>query len=472
MSFKEEFVDLICSVASADSQLKLSEYYGDLNNAFDMEIYDARGLENRLAELIRPLVEERIKKNTKRNKVRNLHIISSPYVTGGHTRLCERLAKMESNVPDVMVSRAGENDMDAIKRLVTYFEYSIVISAKGSMVDRVVKIIEGLQGYKNIVLHIHPNDICVVIAINILKRVKELDVYFVNHADHCFSYGESIIDIKLYLSYRGYLVNKLRGPCSYKESFIGIPIDLPTKKLNFKECCTSYIMAGSSYKMKPSRFGSSPKIVEYVLRGNKKSTFTVIGPNLVANIWWWKVKLMYWQRLTIYEELPYDRYLDVVQSADACVDSSPLIGGTAFVELALTGLRPYGVHSGIGGYSPLDIIKSKTLDGMFDQRPSTDLLQKIEEIHAVDNVKRRYLNAFSGRYTDIPKYMTSDINDMALFRCREKYMFSLLYFWFLFMLDWRSRKKLFLIGLKYYSKRSFFVLFFTQFLSVFSKPIF
>lgn len=447
MSFNKDLIEIIHSCVDRESKLKLLEFLGGINSLFDMGLYETTSLERSLVDDYMPdipacpLVPENEMKNT------SLHVITTPYLTGGHTRLCERLAGMELVKPDVLITRALQENVDAIDRLKSYFECTYCIDIK-IMQERIKKYIEILKYYKNIVLHIHQNDICIVIAIGVLKKLCNIHVLFVNHADHCFSFGDSVIDVKLQVSARGYLLDEKRKNKKYVSSFIGIPVDISIEQLTFHDSPTHFVMAGSAWKMKPSKYGSSPAIVDRILTENKQNQFVVIGPGMVSDFWWWKVYFKHRKRLKIYKTLPYQQYLNVIREAEACVDTSPVIGGTAFVEMCLQGLKPFGVYSGIGGYTPLDVVKSKTVDGILKQNIPENILESIVFVHGHENVQKRYLDAYSGCYHRVPEVLSESVNDMMVLRKGKKLDYSWALIKLLVLVKGNVRYPLMILALK------------------------
>ncbi|PKG37970.1 hypothetical protein [Psychromonas sp. Urea-02u-13] len=450
MSFNQDLIEIIQSCNDLESKLNLSEFFGGINGACDMGLFEAADLERSLVDdfMVGLPAWRSVQESDKKKK--SLHMISTPYLTGGHTRLCERLASMEVVKPDVLITRASQANVDAIDRLQAYFEHSYSIETK-VMLERIKQYIEIFKYYKNIVLHIHQNDICIVIAIGVLRKLANIRVLFVNHADHCFSFGDSVIDVKLQISARGYLVDEERKNKKYVNSFIGIPVDIKVEKLAFNEFPVNFVMAGAAWKMKPNKFGSAPAIVEHILASNEQLQFVVIGPRLLSDFWWWKVYLKFGKRLKIYKVLPYQQYSDVVKEADACVDTSPVIGGTAFVEMCLQGLKPFGVDSCLGGYTPLDLVKSQYVDGILKQNIPDNILELIVSVHGFENVKQRYLDVYSGCYHDIPKVLLENNNDIMFFRRRQKINYSLSLLELLTLLKGNVRTRLLIFSLKNFS---------------------
>ena len=175
-------------------------------------------------------------------------------------------------------------------------------------------------------------------------------------------------------------------------------------------------MAGSSFKMRPTIAGSSPKIVDYILTNVSSSSFTIIGTERF-DYWWWWLKLKYGRRLQFYKSMSYDQYLDQINNSDTCVDTSPVIGGTAFVEMYLLGLNPIGVNSGICGYSPIDQVKCGEVVQLNFENSDVNykkIFFEIQNVHSLLSVEARYLAALEGRYTELPESLTINRNNLDI----------------------------------------------------------
>ncbi|HIF9399493.1 TPA: hypothetical protein ACX6RT_003441 [Photobacterium damselae] len=340
-----------------------------------------------------------------------LHVMSEVYLSGGHTRLCERLAKMDILCPDLLITR--DSNRSAISRISNYFD-NVFITELEEIEDRISYFISVISNYKRIIMHIHPDDIEFVIALGRVKyeNVSNLDIYFVNHSDHVFSFGKSLPKVVYQISSRGYEIQKLNNETCYYSSFLGIPLDFKVKPFIEVES-KNHIMVGSSYKMKPNHKYSAPKIVDFILSNDKQNIFYVVGARK-SDYWWWLIKFKYRHRLIILPSLTYDEYLSVVKLCDTCIDSVPVIGGTAFVEMYLNGLKPKGVFTGICGYTPLDLVKVKSNEELINNNYNDfdTLYSEVVNVHDFINVKNRYQDAMSGIYHELPLSLNLYKNDL------------------------------------------------------------
>ena len=130
-----------------------------------------------------------------------VHVFTTTYTTGGHTRFLENLVNIDDNYTHhLLVTNQGETPART-----SLFES---IKAKGGKIhfikgdhldEQVHEIHEFIsENASNIVLHIHQYDSLPSIALNAFKG--EIDIHFFNHADHSFSFGcdvsNSVINIR------------------------------------------------------------------------------------------------------------------------------------------------------------------------------------------------------------------------------------------------------------------------------------
>lgn len=140
-----------------------------------------------------------------------LFVVSEPFMTGGHTRLMERLAEGLLDKPNLLVTRSARPDI--LQRLGNYFNAIVIINADEAIKRKVVAIAQQIVAYQQVVLNIHPDDIVTVIACGLAKKIftRHQILFFVNHADHVFNYGASIADYWFQISAYGAKIDRLRG---------------------------------------------------------------------------------------------------------------------------------------------------------------------------------------------------------------------------------------------------------------------
>lgn len=385
----------ILSEADINQALDTARQYGSLLWFADIGIYDAPTIEDNLIERCVKLFQNYVI-DTCDYSAPVVHVISEPLLTGGHTRLMEKLAGMHDDSVDLIISRGAS--MRAEQRVRNFFSKTSKVSSVRPL-DIVIELVEFFYSYKKIILHIHPDDIFTVVACGVVKRLYDKEVFFVNHADHVFSYGTSVADYYFELSSYGRRLD-LKKTILGKKSFLGIPVKVSEAPgdLNFKpnkDQQLLFISAGSDVKYKPNKGVGIFELVSSILEVYRSSKFLVIGSNLKTSFWWWSLKLKYGGRLEIRSHLEFDEYNKAVAKADYYVDSHPIPGGTAFAEQYLSGRRCVGLVSPIQGYSPADKLKRSSVDEVMtcinDYRHSESIFEEILAVNGIENVKRRYL---------------------------------------------------------------------------------
>lgn len=355
-----------------------------------------------------------------------LFVITEPYSTGGHTRLMENLALMIDESKELIVTKSMK--VEVKKRLNSFFPKIIECyrDINEDSVSYINKLINYFIKYDFIILTIHPEDIYSVIACGIAKRIKKsIKVYFVNHADHSFTYGTSVADFWFEISLYGKIIDDLKN-IKGKRSFLGIPINKPdeffSKDINYLSLSNAinFMTAASSIKYKPSNGNSIFPLLISLLKFNGNLSVSVIGVNLFRNYWWWFCKLRFFNRLKLYKSLPYEDYIKITEKADCYIDSYPLPGGTAFVEQFLNGIPCIGLKSSFSGYTPLEKVKKNTVlevIEMIKNPPKKDEIEKIQnqifEIHGFSQVKNRFISTIE-KGSLFNNTMTSSIENQEL----------------------------------------------------------
>ncbi|AZE77569.1 hypothetical protein [Pseudomonas synxantha] len=384
--------DLVIAQKDINKSIELAELYGMILWSVDKGVYDEPELEDVLTARSMSVISCGDAHLPSKDCA---HLISEPYLIGGHTRLMEQLSTMHVEKPDLLITR--QSDKKAIERTKRFFDECMVVQSDTAL-QKIVEIIERLKLYRRIVLHIHPNDITSVIACNILKRITGAKVYFVNHADHVFTYGSSVADVYFELSTFG-RYRDARKRIAGRKSFLGIPLTsrLISKKhrLPAKTDTLSFFSAASPFKFKPVKNYDLRPAIDRILSEFKNATFWVVGANPYTNTWWWSLKFRYWRRFKIVSSVPYDSYLKLLERADFYVDSFPAPGGTAFAEQLISGRRCVGLKGPIHGYSPADNLKDETVDDLIASILQRDndqsVIDAVYVVNGYDAVKVRYL---------------------------------------------------------------------------------
>lgn len=389
--------------AAPGPALAQAQVYGALLWAVDLDIYEAAALERHLVAQCTSLVTVPVASGTSRGC---LHVVSEPYLQGGHTRLMERLAHMHEGPVDLLVTRSAKPQV--LERLNGYFAH-IEVARGDDPCARLQSIVDTLAQYDKVVLHIHPDDILTTVACGVLKQQlgAAVTVYFVNHADHVFSFGASVADVYFEISAYGHHLDKKKH-LSCQKSFLAIPIETSGAKVPDAAPTHERIKvfsAASAAKYKPHGGLDMRPSITAILDRFPNAECWIIGANPLTNTWWWTVKLRYPTRFFIRRHLPYKDYLAFAEKADFYLDSYPIPGGTAFAEQLLKGRRCVGLVAPIQGYSPADSLKVASVDQLLASidhpRPSAQVVEAVQRVNSVEAVKARYLACIErGEYSE------------------------------------------------------------------------
>jgi hypothetical protein len=336
-----------------------------------------------------------------------LFVATELYLTGGHTRLLENLSTFIGfTTVDLFVK--DKVDTEIFKRESVYFSNILTLDDIGeSQAEKILKMVSVFIRYEHIFLNLHPNDIVTVVACALAKKInKSMKVYFVNHADHVFSYGVAIADVWYEISLYGIKLDECRELTADK-SFLGIPV----KTANYKSVNQNFVngdlilTAASNCKYKPTANGSLIPLLDLLLSSYPNSKCQVIGVDKYRAYWWWYLKLKYTNRLILSYSLPYEEYLKAAGKAVLYIDSHPFPGGTAFVEQFLNGKICTGLISPYQGYTPLEKTKKSNLAEVvtdlevIDLESYNRLVKDVIVVHSHEQVKDRFVKSLFNQYT-------------------------------------------------------------------------
>ncbi|MCF1439850.1 MAG: hypothetical protein LPD71_14250, partial [Shewanella sp.] len=301
----------------------------------DIGIYSLRQLECALTLKVAQQLSLQPGEDTRHETVacEVLFLATEMYLSGGHSRLAENLSSYIDNHADLLVTRGLSPEVAAREQ--NHFRQLFSITRhKRDRITEIRQIVQRLLGYRQIIVNIHPSDIVSTIACALAKQLQpELEIFYVNHADHVFNFGVSTADVWFEVSLYGHHLDSRRELTSQK-SFLGIPVkvnDVDISKLNFQDG-DLMMTAGAMFKYKPVDGYSLMPLLDALLKQYRSSRCQVIGVDPWHDWWWWPLKLKYPSRLILCGTLPYADYLAVTGKAKLYIDSQPLTGGTAFVE--------------------------------------------------------------------------------------------------------------------------------------------
>lgn len=390
----------ICNASNMEEAIELASYYGSFAAVNYLPIYDGGKLElDFLARFSRNLPEPEHFPTQD-----SIHVISSAYPFGGHTRLMERLAEMHENAPDLLItckSYVDYKSSNGNKIFNAIFDFS-----SASLTEKLEKSILLLSMYTNVVLHIHPNDFVSALAVRVARKNGLTNAFFVNHADHMFSFGRSAANRVLEVSAFGEALGKIRCP-GLISSFIGIPIPIKFNKDSFDFNPANrwnILISGSSWKLKPNLGYSLQSILKNLLIRNSQVDVTVVGVRPIRDYWWWLLKFLFLKRIELRVSVSFEKYSEILSTHSFVLDSFPVTGGTAFPEAVLSGKIAIGIKGPVVGYSSIDCLRVNdacAIDSIITnphlyKMSLMKAMKDMESIHGIIQVKRRYISILAG----------------------------------------------------------------------------
>lgn len=380
MNFESKFLEFVArvkrvglSALEIDDVIAWGGVYARVLSHNHSSLFRDDDFENCVIEKYQKIKSNGLQKN---ELTKELHVITEPFSSGGHTRLMEKMVLYRGNA-DVVVVRPYQTDRAKLR-----LPEGVNVFSRVEGYD-LPGLIDVVSAYKTVYLHIHPDDLLGAAAVGVAKTIANSFVVFVNHADHIFSFGFASADVVAEVSFFGYRLSKeRRGVIS---SFIGIPVDIdgirdlkpphPKEKLMI-------LSAGRSLKFKPTRKLSFQSVIANVLTNVPNSIVTVVGPNLLRDWWWWWLKLRFINRLHIVGVMPYSEYLCVIDKTDVYLDSYPMTGGTALPEVRSKNIPVTGLLTGSSGYTPFDLTKFDRVEGLVDALNSLRLCGASDIVYA------------------------------------------------------------------------------------------
>jgi hypothetical protein len=294
-----------------------------------------------------------------------LHVISTAYRVGGHTRLLALLVRAQQRAgrsAAVAITRARP---EVLREVLDHPDVP-VHEVSGNHARRVAALVSLGRQAQNIVLHIHPDDLAVALAARRLASEGRC-VLFVNHADHVFSYGPGAANACLEVSGFGWRLTAARRAVR-AQHFLGIPVTETAEPAAFRAVSGRprgpVLSMGSAGKYHPAGGYDFPAFVSELM-DRTDAEMEIVGPTAKDGCWA-SVLARHGHRLRLLGTLPFPEASARLAAAIAYVDSFPMTGGTAFPQALLSGKSVFGPSAHTGGYSLADALRYPSVSEMTD----------------------------------------------------------------------------------------------------------
>lgn len=357
-----EIRSLAVSAAEANSALEFARIYGYLLRINECGIYEDDELEVALGRKFSDTIMAAAKAGDEPAAIEWLHVISDAYAFGGHTRLLECwLESRRGERATVLVTTSAFAEFGG--RLPAGVE---LVAAHGNQVDRAAAVLRHGRKAKTVVLHISPEDVGAALASR-LVRDGGTPVLYVNHSDHCFSFGANGASSLLEVSVFGQMISA-KSRKFQRQQMLGIPLKLPSS-INAATPLSlprirSVVSAGTWLKYEPIGDLNFPRFLNALLK-RVPANVTLVGPS-GTEPWWSELEPDIRPHIAFIGLLPHDALQAVIRNASCYVDSFPVTGGTLFSEALALGVPVFGPVVAVTGYSLADALRSSSIEGLVD----------------------------------------------------------------------------------------------------------
>ncbi len=276
-----------------------------------------------------------------------LHLISTAYMIGGHTRLVERL---------IVNASAGNEDQHSIilidqgKQPFPSWLSDAAESSGGTLIKLPVELSlverarvvrrSALEWADGVVLHVHPNDTVASVA---FAPSGGPPVVYVNHADHVFWLGSGCPDIVADIRPEGRdLTISRRG--DLQSMIVPIPLELPgpvvpaaeaRRFLGIAANAVVLLTIASGYKFAPYRELDFPANAAKILQNHTDAILLVVGPEATDPHWQNALELTGGRIRLLGIQAEIEQYY---AAADICLESFPIGSLTSTLDAMLRGV--------------------------------------------------------------------------------------------------------------------------------------
>lgn len=355
--------DLFYNEENFEKAYNIGKIYGNLMWQNFCGLYQDNDIESLL-------IDKYMKNNSiyKLNKIqidKELHVISEPLATGGHTRLLEKI-----------ISKSGSSDILIINKInYNKINLSLNVSGRHKIIYKkntefsIKEIVNIMSRYGKLFLYINPDDLKTSISVGIIKKCyHDIKVIFINHADHCFSFGLYKPDIVAEISIYGKILSNKKRKVNSR--FIGLPIsNNVVKEIPKIRQKNEYLIvsAASGYKFSPTEDYSFQNMIDELLTRYDNIKIIILGPDIHKYKYWENTIKKNKNRIKVIKKVSYKEYKKIMNSIDLYIDSLPITGGTTLPEIRFKGIPVTGILSPSKGYTPFDATRFRTSDELIFQ---------------------------------------------------------------------------------------------------------
>ncbi len=277
-----------------------------------------------------------------------LHILSKALQGGGHTRVVERWISYspESELHSVLITRGGQ-PTQRLKTEVQRRNGEIIVQGRGiPLFQRARQLLSVSQGFSRVVLHVHMDDILPMLAFS--QKGLAAEITHFNHADHRFWVGASLPDRVIEMRTWGKKLSESKRGISHSE-VVGIPLPERSNLENTKKQDARVklgiatgkkvlLTVGHTNKFKGATYEDFAQVVRELLKDQPDRLLIAIGPKGSPNDTWGKLVRDFPGQVSLLSYMAKEKLDLYIRAADIGLDSFPMSGGTAVLDMVSQGL--------------------------------------------------------------------------------------------------------------------------------------
>ena len=350
-----------------------------------------------------------------------LHIMTTAYVIGGHTRVVENFINNRKDYNEVhnvlLISQNNEKKPDFIQKM--ELEGNLFDLSSLNIIEKINKISFLATKYEYIILHHHMFDVVPIIALSQFKDTKKIFAY--NHADHLYWVGSSIITGSFEMGTDGMNFSKRRRGIS-NTILLPVPIKQKNKidgsdlrkKLNISPEKKIVLTIGGIERFVADGY-SYKDMLNQVLKDDK-IVFIIIG-NHIKEFWG---KLWNHKNIRFEGVVPREKLNKYYAIADVYVDSFSRGGRDVVLDAISYGIPTIKVKD---IFFEFDSLKSFTVNKEEVPNKLIQLLSKKDKKNEIEKISMHFKPNWNKIFDNFlnKKYIRKDIKNKEKIETLEQY---------------------------------------------------
>ena len=267
-----------------------------------------------------------------------LHVMTTAYTTGGHTRVAERWiasAPKTEKHSVILLSQNAEPIPERLRDVVADNQGELTIFDDASIAAKATQLRTIALSYEYVILHIHMDEGIPIAAFG--KDDFTRPVILFNHADHSYWSGSSIVDMMADL--RDNSMYKVRGIKNHYTLRIPLELSDSTMTVNRTKAESRKLLGlpldkkiilttGAATKYAPFGEYEFCDLINVSIRSREDTMCIGVGPTAETGHW-----MNYPDKFIPLGPVKYgERYFEYINACDVYVGSMPIDGGLAMLD--------------------------------------------------------------------------------------------------------------------------------------------